>query len=193
MIECSLTHRDGSTRQFEILYTNLLDDAVSRESSSTVATSASARRLSSSSSIRRSTIPSQSCANRALLNERVRHALARARRDDAALAVIFLDLDDFKTINDSLGHAAGDRVLLEVAKRLATSIRARDTAARFGGDEFAILLEDTAGPQEVADTAERIIEQLETPLHVEGKEIVIRASLGISVADSESVSRCATS
>ena len=73
---------------------------------------------------------------------------------------MFLDLDDFKTINDSLGHAAGDEVLAEVAKRLATSVRASDTAARFGGDEFALLLEDIDGVDEAADTAERVLESL---------------------------------
>ena len=100
--------------------------------------------------------------------------------------MIFLDLDDFKTINDSLGHVAGDRVLREVAKRLETSIRVSDTAARFGGDEFAILLEDTTGPREVADTAERIVEHLTKPLQIEGKEIVVRASLGLSILDHQS-------
>jgi diguanylate cyclase (GGDEF)-like protein len=102
--------------------------------------------------------------------------------------MMFLDLDDFKTINDGLGHAAGDRVLLEVAKRVASSIRATDTAARFGGDEFAILLEETSGPQQVAETAERILELVKRPLYVEGKEIVVRASMGISIADQDSTS-----
>ena len=188
MLECSLKHRDGSTRYFEILYTNLLDDPViggivlnGRDISERKAFEQQLEHQAFHD-------PVTQLANRALLNERVRHALARARREDTSLAVIFLDLDDFKTINDSLGHAAGDRVLLEVAKRLATSIRVSDTAARFGGDEFAILLEDTAGPQEVADTAERIIEQLSRLMHVEGKEIAVRASLGISVASNEFIS-----
>ncbi len=183
VIECSLRHRNGSVRQFEILYTNLLqDDAVGgivlngRDISERKAFEAQLEDQAFHD-------PVTQLPNRALLNERVRHALARARREHRSIAVIFLDLDDFKTINDSLGHAAGDLVLLEVAKRLSTSIRVSDTAARFGGDEFAILLEDTAGPQEVADTAERIMELLKRPLHVEGKEIVVRASMGISVGD----------
>ena len=108
--------------------------------------------------------PVTGLANRALFAERVRHAVARARRDHIGLAVIFIDLDDFKTINDSLGHAAGDQVLLEVGKRLGTSIRASDTAARFGGDEFAVLLEGVESAQEAADTAERILEALAVPL-----------------------------
>ena len=96
-----------------------------------------------------------------------------------------MDLDDFKVINDSLGHAAGDSVLLEVAKRLAASIRASDTAARFGGDEFAILLEGIDDAQEAADTAERILESLENSLRIEGRELVVRCSLGIAVVEGD--------
>jgi diguanylate cyclase (GGDEF)-like protein/PAS domain S-box-containing protein len=124
-------------------------------------------------------------ANRALFGERVRHALARGRREDRGLAVIFLDLDDFKTINDSLGHAAGDEALVEVAKRLASSIRVSDTAARFGGDEFALLLEDLDGVQDAADTAERVLEALQRPMRAGHKEMVLHASLGISIVGPE--------
>jgi diguanylate cyclase (GGDEF)-like protein len=96
-----------------------------------------------------------------------------------------MDLDDFKTINDSLGHAAGDSVLLEMAKRLDASIRPSDTAARFGGDEFAVLLEDVGSAQDAADTAKRILESLAQPLLLEGKELFVRCSLGISIAAGE--------
>ena len=116
--------------------------------------------------------PVTGLANRALFNERVRHAVARARRGKSGVAVVFLDLDDFKTINDGLGHAAGDAVLIEVAKRIATSVRAVDTAARFGGDEFAILLEDVAGAQVAADSAERVLAELAVPFTVEDHEIL---------------------
>jgi diguanylate cyclase (GGDEF)-like protein len=104
-------------------------------------------------------------------------------RENIGLAVIFLDLDDFKIVNDSLGHAAGDLVLLEVAKRLETSIRVGDTAARFGGDEFAVLLEDVEGPQAAAEIAERILESLARPIHLEQNEVTVRASLGLSVSE----------
>ncbi len=182
-MECTLRHANGSARQFEILHTNLIDDeAVSgivlngRDISERKAFEAQLEHQAFHD-------PVTKLANRALFNERVRHALARARREHFQLAVIFLDLDDFKTINDSLGHAAGDRVLLEVAKRLATSIRVSDTAARFGGDEFAILLEDTSGPQEAAEVADRILELLRMPLRLDQKEIIVQASLGISIVD----------
>ncbi len=125
-------------------------------------------------------------ANRALFNERVRHAVDRLRRERRALAVIFIDLDDFKTVNDSLGHAAGDAVLREVAARISASIRAADTAARFGGDEFAILLEDVASVQAAAETADRLLSALSRPIDLGHNTVVVQASLGISVAEAGS-------
>jgi diguanylate cyclase (GGDEF)-like protein/PAS domain S-box-containing protein len=182
ILECSLRHRDGSPRAFEILRTNLLhDEAVG-------GIVLNGRDVSERKAFEEQLAhqafhdPVTSLANRALFVERVRHALARTRRDDEGLAVIFLDLDDFKTINDSLGHAAGDQVLLDVAKRLESCIRASDTAARFGGDEFAILLEDVESIQEASDAAERILEAFTDPLRLDQKELVVRASLGIAVA-----------
>jgi diguanylate cyclase (GGDEF)-like protein/PAS domain S-box-containing protein len=121
-------------------------------------------------------------ANRALFRDRVEHALERQSRDDQPISVLFMDLDDFKTINDSLGHAAGDRLLGEVGERLRTCLRGPDTAARFGGDEFAILLEvggEVTGP---ADVAVRILSALDGPFVLESKEVFVRASIGIATA-----------
>jgi diguanylate cyclase (GGDEF)-like protein/PAS domain S-box-containing protein len=183
LIECLLRHKDGTARQFEILRTNLLhDEAVG-------GIVLNGRDISERKEFERQLAhqafhdPVTNLANRALFVERVRHALSRTRRADEGVAVIFLDLDDFKTVNDSLGHAAGDQVLLDVAKRLETCVRASDTAARFGGDEFAVLLEDVSSVQEAADAADRILEAFVNPIRLAQKELSIRASLGIAVAE----------
>ena len=107
-------------------------------------------------------------ANRALFEDRLTLALARARRHDGQLAVVFVDLDDFKTVNDGLGHAVGDELLRATAQRLASCLRAQDTAARLGGDEFAVLLEDLSSPDEAWAIAERMRHALELPLSSTG-------------------------
>jgi diguanylate cyclase (GGDEF)-like protein/PAS domain S-box-containing protein len=122
-------------------------------------------------------------ANRALFHDRVTHALERQQRDHKPVAVLFMDLDDFKTINDSLGHAAGDQLLAEVGERVRSALRAADTAARLGGDEFAILLEDGGEGIQAVDVADRIMQSLEAPFPLEGKEVFMRASIGIAVAE----------
>ena len=186
VLECSLRHSDGTLRQFEVLHTNLLEDDAVRGIVLNSRDVSERKAFEEQLAHQAFHDPVTNLANRALFVERVRHAVARNRREHNGIAVIFLDLDDFKTINDSLGHAAGDEVLREVAERLATSIRASDTAARFGGDEFAILLEDVVSAQEAADTAERVLESLLEPLRLDQKEIIVRSSLGISVVEGES-------
>ncbi|MDQ4109179.1 MAG: EAL domain-containing protein [Actinomycetota bacterium] len=119
-------------------------------------------------------------ANRALFRDRVEHALERLTRDADPVSVLFMDLDDFKTINDSLGHAAGDRLLGEVGERLRTCLRTPDTAARLGGDEFAILLEDGGESVGAAEVAGRILKALDGPFLLDGKEVFVRASIGIA-------------
>ena len=117
-------------------------------------------------------------ANRSLFRERVEHALDRRNLGDTA--VLFIDLDNFKTINDSLGHAAGDHVLVETAHRVRSTLRSEDTAARLGGDEFAVLLED-ANVTAAARVAERIRAALGTPFWVLGQEVYVSASIGIAI------------
>ncbi len=122
--------------------------------------------------------------NRALFQDRLEHALARAGRDDGAVAVLFLDLDDFKVVNDSLGHEAGDRLLVEVAGRVRGCLRPGDTAARLGGDEFAVLLEGVAGEGEALRVADRIGDALGTPVSLgagESHEARANASVGVAL------------
>jgi diguanylate cyclase (GGDEF)-like protein len=181
VVQCTLVHRDGTRHQFEVNCTNLLEDEHVGGIVLNCRDISERKAFEEQLTHQAFHDPVTGLANRALFAERVRHAIARTRREHQSVAVVFLDLDDFKTINDSLGHAAGDEVLAEVAKRLATSIRATDTAARFGGDEFALLLEDIDGVQEAADTADRVLEALAQPLPVAHKELSLRCSIGISV------------
>ena len=119
--------------------------------------------------------------NRALFLDRLELGLSRVRRSKSKLAVLFLDIDRFKIVNDSLGHAAGDELLQEIALRLVASIRPGDTAARFGGDEFAILLEDVDGREGAEHVALRILGALRAPLSVAGRDVFISASIGIAM------------
>jgi diguanylate cyclase (GGDEF)-like protein len=118
--------------------------------------------------------------NRALFLDRLQHALARAFRAGNGVAVLFLDLDRFKTVNDSLGHAAGDELLCAVAKRLSACMRAADTAARLGGDEFAVVLEDLRSTREAVRVAERIIAAFAEPFEVSGRAVFVGASIGVA-------------
>jgi diguanylate cyclase (GGDEF)-like protein len=120
--------------------------------------------------------------NRALFMDRLSHGLTRAKRRHEHLAVLFLDLDRFKVINDTLGHTVGDQLLVEVSNRLGSSLRPGDTVARLGGDEFGLLLEDVADAETAEAVAVRIEMELAKPLHFEGREIFITASIGIALS-----------
>jgi diguanylate cyclase (GGDEF)-like protein/PAS domain S-box-containing protein len=122
--------------------------------------------------------------NRALLMNRLEHVLARTTRREGKVAVLFIDLDNFKIVNDSLGHEVGDALLVEVAERLKAWLRPEDTLARFGGDEFVVVLEDIASINPATRVAERSIEELREPFAVEGREMVVTASIGIALATS---------
>ena len=124
--------------------------------------------------------------NRASFTDRLRRALARsAGRDEANFAVMFLDVDGFKSVNDRFGHSVGDLLLTEVARRLESSVRPGDCVARFGGDEFTVLLGDIEYRDEAARIAERILEGLSIPILLHGAELEVAASIGIAVNRSE--------
>jgi diguanylate cyclase (GGDEF)-like protein/PAS domain S-box-containing protein len=122
-------------------------------------------------------------ANRELFLDRVRHALDRTRRDVNPLAVLFLDLDGFKGVNDSLGHARGDELLVLVAERLSSCLRPGDTVARLGGDEFAILLDGIDTGADASVTGKRLREVLGAPFVLDGREVLVQGSIGIAVTE----------
>ncbi len=119
--------------------------------------------------------------NRSLLHDRLQQAIALAERNDESLALMFIDLDRFKNINDSLGHQVGDQLLQEVGRRIQACVRSADTVSRPGGDEFIILLPSIETPQDAARVAEKLLESLNRPYQLGGHELVITASIGIAV------------
>jgi diguanylate cyclase (GGDEF)-like protein len=119
--------------------------------------------------------------NRVLLLDRFKQAVARANRQHKQVVLLFLDLDGFKSINDAFGHAGGDRLLQQVAARLAACIRASDTACRYGGDEFVVLLSEIEGQESAVAAAEKIRAQLATPYVVDGSAIEVKASIGMAI------------
>jgi len=125
--------------------------------------------------------------NRTLLHDRLEQALAQASRDDHRVGVVFIDLDRFKSINDTLGHAIGDELLRGVAERLNGVVRAVDTVSRLGGDEFIIVLRQIAGPDDAVLVAEKIINALATPLSVQGHDLRVTPSIGISIFPDDGV------
>jgi diguanylate cyclase (GGDEF)-like protein len=125
--------------------------------------------------------PLTALPNRALFMDRLAHALARTERRAQHVAVLFLDIDRFKVINDSLGHGVGDQVLGELSRRLAECVRPEDTIARLGGDEFAVLLEDLDDAAGATAVAERVAKALEAPFLLEGREVVVTMSVGVAL------------
>jgi len=119
--------------------------------------------------------------NRMLLFDQLKRALVRARRHERLVAVLFIDLDRFKNINDSLGHEAGDHLLQQLSERLRACVRDDDTVARFGGDEFVILLDDVAQQADVGEMAQKVLDELVQPFNIDGRQFYITASIGVSL------------
>lgn len=124
--------------------------------------------------------------NRVMFEDRLQLALAQARRDGTLLALLFLDLDNFKTINDQYGHQMGDRLLRVVAKRLVTCVRTTDTVSRLSGDEFTIILQGLDRIQDIRQVAQKIVDCLIAPIHFRGKDISVQTSIGIAVSPKDS-------
>ena len=119
--------------------------------------------------------------NRVLLADRMKQAIAQAAREHSMMAVCYLDLDGFKPVNDTLGHEAGDQVLIEVAKRIGNTIRGGDTVARLGGDEFVALLLGQEKGEDCLAMLERLLKAIAQPIDVKGQSITLGASVGVSI------------
>jgi diguanylate cyclase (GGDEF)-like protein/PAS domain S-box-containing protein len=126
--------------------------------------------------------------NRALLSDRLQHALSREGRFEDQVAVLFVDLDDFKTVNDTLGHASGDELLVLVARRLRSCLRSADTAARLGGDEFGVLLEGVPDVDHAVTVAQRILDAFVEPFSIAGLPVPLRASVGVAMGVAQTIS-----
>jgi diguanylate cyclase (GGDEF)-like protein/PAS domain S-box-containing protein len=184
-LELALRHRDRHRCTAQITITNLLDNP------SVGALVLNTRDISERRQLEDQLVHQAfhdsltSLANRALFKDRVDHALQRTKRQTPSVAVLFVDLDGFKEVNDSLGHAAGDRLLIQVAERLRSCVRPSDTVARFGGDEFAVLVEDASDDLDVTQVAERVLEGLRQPFFIGGRELHVRGSMGIARMERE--------
>ena len=187
--DCSLQHHDGRWLQFEVQHTQLLEDEHIRGIVLNSRDVSERKAFEDQLAHQAFHDPVTDLANRALFADRVSHALRSTVRSGSLIAVMFIDLDDFKTVNDSLGHQAGDVILTEVARRLERAIRPADTVARFGGDEFAILLDGVSDSDEAALIAERLLGELEVPTEIDGKQVYPRASVGICMSDEDLLSQ----
>jgi diguanylate cyclase (GGDEF)-like protein/PAS domain S-box-containing protein len=184
-LEYRMTARDGSVVWISDEAYAIADEATGehRQSQGIVVDTTERKRLEAQLIHDALHDPLTGLANRVLFREHLERALARRTRGRSRTAILFLDLDDFKVVNDSLGHRAGDRLLSEVAGRLSQAIRSGDVAARQGGDEFTILLDRVKDAPGAIDVAERLALELRRPIDVEGRGLVIGASIGIAVSD----------
>ena len=180
-VEWELTDTTGRVRHAESAITNLISDPSvgglvinTRDATDQVALEHQLRHQAFHD-------PLTGLANRALLTDRAEQALARSVRSGATVAVLLVDLDGFKAVNDSLGHQVGDVVLCEVARRLESLVRSEDTVARLGGDEFVILIDDISGLDETKDLAERVCDVLRPRFSLPGWDYAVTASVGVAI------------
>jgi diguanylate cyclase (GGDEF)-like protein/PAS domain S-box-containing protein len=176
-----LVHADGTCVAFEVLSGNLLEDASVAGIVLTMRDVSERRAFEVRLTHQAFHDPLTGLSNRALFADRAGHAMARAARSGAAIAMLSIDLDDFKEVNDTHGHAGGDELLQQVAARLQAGFRADATVARFGGDEFAVLVEDVSQGTRMTGLAERALGAFATPFTVHGEDLRVGASIGLVV------------
>jgi diguanylate cyclase (GGDEF)-like protein/PAS domain S-box-containing protein len=181
-IEWGFRQPDGSALQTETIATNLLDDASVRGVVLNIRDVSERKRLEHQLHHQAFHDSLTGLSNRALFRDRVSHALTLARRQGRSISVLFLDLDDFKRVNDSLGHAVGDILLKKAAERFLASARSTDTVARLGGDEFAILVEEVMGADGPSALMDRLTGAMQSPFNLGGNEVHVSASFGIATA-----------
>jgi diguanylate cyclase (GGDEF)-like protein/PAS domain S-box-containing protein len=180
-----LRRKDGTVIRLESVFNNLLDDPNVAGIVVTARDVTERRALEDQLTHQAYHDSLTGLANRVLFTDRITHALERGLRHQNLFAVLFIDLDDFKTVNDSLGHAAGDELLVEVAKRIRSCIRPEDTCARLGGDEFAVMIEELESPEAASLVAKRILTVMAEPLTILGSEVVVQGSVGIALGNGE--------
>jgi diguanylate cyclase (GGDEF)-like protein/PAS domain S-box-containing protein len=183
-LETRIRHADGSWRYADTVGTDMRDDPALAGFVLTTRDVTERRELEAELLHQTFHEPLTGLANRTLLHDRIGHALGRIQRTGLDLAVAFFDLDDFKSVNDTLGHAVGDALLVQVATRLVNVVRPGDTVARMGGDEFAILMEET-DEQPALAIAERIGVAIATPFDIDGTEIRVTASIGVALSSAD--------
>jgi diguanylate cyclase (GGDEF)-like protein/PAS domain S-box-containing protein len=180
--EWRMRYADGSYRHIAAAATNLLGDA--RVAGIVITARDVEDRKAFEEQLRHRAFHDSltGLANRALFYDRIEHALSRGARVDAQVAVLFVDLDDFKAANDARGHAEGDRLLQEVARRLTACLRSADTAARLGGDEFGALIESVTDTTSVLATAARVLDAFAEPIELGGGPVTVSASIGMAIS-----------
>lgn len=175
-----LRHADGSTVQVEVSCRDLRSDRAVRGLVLTLRDVTERRRLEQELTHRAFHDSLTGLANRVLFHDRVQQAVARAQRGGHAVGVLFIDLDDFKVVNDTMGHQAGDELLVAVANRLAATLGSADAAARLGGDEFAALVDDATDPAEVEQAAQRVVAAFAEPFRLAGRMVGGAVSVGVA-------------
>jgi len=178
-----VSRADGEWRWLEGVVTNLLEDPAVAGIVINARDVTERRRAEEATRHQALHDPLTGLPNRRLFNDRLEHSLARQARSGTSIAVLVIDLDGFKTVNDSLGHGVGDSLLVAIAQRFRSALRTSETIARLGGDEFAILIEDLRSPDEGEIVAQRMLDALADPVPLTDREVAIGASIGIAIAD----------